>query len=450
MTGGVQVRVLSQAAVHSVHALFHKGLPLLTKLADNPHATTGKWILGTGGLVVGMIHVGGITRLTQSGLSMTSWSPLGSLPPITAEEWQTEFDRYKTFPEWQQRKSMSLQEFQYIYAWEYGHRMLGRFVGLAFCAPWAYFTVRKQIPAGYQGRMALLASMGAAQGVVGWWMVKSGLGDDRRGDKREIRVRASRLATHLGMAVATYGALTWTGLGILSLPHDRIHYTVKTLSQLANQFPQAFRHASRLRAGGIALTGLTAVTIISGALVAGNDAGRAYNTWPDMDGQWIPPSKQLLELVPWHRNLVENTATVQFNHRVLGTATALTALSVAAMGLVQAPSTVSATASKAALMAVTPQVRKGLYAIGVVATGQFTLGVTTILHYVPISLAAAHQLGSIVLFTSGIYLVHALRYARPAVLRAARTCTATATATAAKTPQSQTTTVAASLKKNGI
>ena len=379
---------------------FRKGLPLLFRTAENPHASVGHWILGTAGLVVGMIHVGGVTRLTQSGLSMTTWSPLGSWPPRSEQEWQTEFERYQTFPEWQQRQSMTLPEFQFIYAWEYGHRMLGRFVGVVFLVPWAYFSARGRIPAGYQGPMGLLAGMGATQGVVGWWMVRSGLEESRRGETSEIRVKPLRLATHLSMAVATYGALTWTGLNLLSLPH---HQSIQ-LSQLEAKFPHAFRHAFMLRRGGVALTGLTALTIVSGALVAGNDAGRAYNTFPRMDGQWIPDA--MLELVPWHRNLYENTATVQWNHRVLGTTTALTALGVLGMGLLENKT-------------LTPQARHALYGVGVAATSQFALGVTALLSYVPLSLAAAHQLGSIAVFTSGIYLVHTLRYARPSVLRAA-------------------------------
>jgi len=382
-------------------SFLRKGLPLRTSVAENPCATTGKWILATSGLVVGMIHIGGVTRLTQSGLSMTSWSPLGSLPPITQEEWEAEFARYQTFPEWQQRKSMSLSDFKFIYGWEYGHRMLGRFVGLAFCLPWMYFTARGRIPHGYQKKMFGLMAMGGSQGLVGWWMVKSGLGEDRRGDNREIRVRPVRLAAHLSMALATYGALLWTGWDILSLPHKKLPEQVATLSK------EAIRHATRLRTGSLALTGLTGLTVASGALVAGNDAGRAYNTWPTMDGEWIP--LEMMKLAPWYRNLTENTAAVQWNHRVLGSATATTALLIAAIGL---------SPNKAALL--TPQARKGLYAVGIAATGQFTLGVTTLLYYVPISLGAAHQLGSIVVFTSSLYLAHALRYARPAVLRAAR------------------------------
>lgn len=250
-------------------ALLQKGLPAVTQSAHNMYAPTGKWILGTAGAVVGMIHVGGVTRLTQSGLSMTTWSPLGSLPPITQEEWETEFSRYKQYPEWQQRQSMSLSEFKFIYGWEYGHRMLGRTVGLIFGLPWLYFTARGRIPQGYQKRMVGLLAMGGTQGLVGWWMVRSGLGDDRRDEKREIRVRPIRLATHLSMAVATYGCLLWTGLDILGLPHET------NLKEKASKLSkEALRQASRLRVGGLGITALTGITIVSGALVAGNGTSK--------------------------------------------------------------------------------------------------------------------------------------------------------------------------------
>ena len=169
----------------------------------------------------------------------------------------------------------------------------------------------------------------------------------------------------------------------------------------------AIKLAARLRTGSILLTGLTGITIVSGALVAGNDAGRAYNTYPKMGDEWIPSN--ILDLSPLYRNFIENTATVQFNHRLLGSATAVTAISLAMTGL-----------SPASVALISPQARMGLYAVGVSSVGQVTLGITALLNYVPISLAAAHQLGSIVVFTSGIYLAHSLRYARPAILRATR------------------------------
>ncbi|MGK3733587.1 MAG: cytochrome c oxidase assembly protein subunit 15 [Bacillariaceae sp.] len=399
--------IIATGISHTSNYLIQKaGLPAVTNSAHNIYAPAGKWILGTAFSVVGMIHVGGVTRLTQSGLSMTSWSPLGSLPPITEKEWETEFARYKTYPEWQQRKSMTVSDFKFIYGWEYGHRMLGRAVGLVFVLPWAYFSAKKMIPKGYQGRMVGLLAMGGTQGLVGWWMVKSGLGDDRYGDSHEIRVRPIRLATHLTMAVVTYGALLWTGLDILGLPHQ------KTMAEEASKIfnKDALRKAVRLRSGGICLTALTLTTIVSGALVAGNDAGRAYNTFPKMNDEWIP--SEIADLTPWYKNLNENTATVQFNHRVLGMSTAVGALGLAGIGLLS-----PATKVKSATALFTPQVRIGLYAVGTSALGQMLLGITTLLQYCPLPLAAAHQVGSIVVLTSGIYLTHSLRYARPALVR---------------------------------
>jgi len=384
-----------------ISSMLKKGLPAVTNAAHNQYAPAGKWILATAASVVGMIHVGGVTRLTKSGLSMTDWSVTGSLPPITEEEWETEFARYKTYPEYQQRKSMTVSDFKFIYGWEYGHRMLGRAVGLIFALPWIYFTARGRIPQGYQKRMVGLMAMGGTQGMVGWWMVKSGLGDDRRGENHEIRVRPIRLTTHLTMAVATYGALIWTGFDILGLPHQ-----AKMKEEAMKLSKEALKHARRLRTGSLQMTALTGITIISGALVAGNDAGNAYNTFPKMGDEWIPT--EITELNPWYRNFHENTATVQFNHRILGMTTAAGAITLAALGL---------SPSKAAL--VTPQVRRGLYAIGLASVGQVTLGISTLLFYVPLSLAAAHQVGSIVVLTSGVYLAHSLRYARPALARAA-------------------------------
>ena len=379
-------------------ALYQKGLPLITKSSLNQYANVGKWLLGTGGMVVGMIHVGGLTRLTSSGLSMTDWSVTGSLPPMSQEAWLAEFDRYKKFPEWQQRQSMTLEEFQYIYAWEYGHRMLGRVVGGVFVLPWMYFSIRGKIPKGYQARMIGLGLMGGTQGLVGWWMVKSGLTDDRRGDQNQIRVKPIRLAAHLSMAFATYAALLWTGWDVLGVAYrpNLIQY-VQAISK------EALQHSSRVRLGGMVVTGLTAVTIVSGALVAGNDAGRAFNTWPKMGDHWIPAEVFDTEKT-LAKNMVENTAAVQFNHRLLGQVTGVAALTLIGF---------------ARPNLITPQARRGLAAVGLATTAQVALGITTLLNYVPISLAAIHQLGSVVVFTSGLYLVHSLRYASPTALRLA-------------------------------
>eukprot|EP00978_Attheya_sp_CCMP212_P021838 scaffold64187_cov57-Attheya_sp.AAC.2 len=425
--------VLSAAASKMSSSLVQKGLPALTSSATNVHAPVAKWILATGGLVVGMVHVGGVTRLTKSGLSMTDWKPLGSLPPLSQAEWQTEFDRYQQFPEFQQRKSMTLSEFQTIFYWEWGHRMMGRVVGLAFAVPWAYFSFKKIIPPGYQGRMALLLGMGGTQGLVGWWMVKSGLGDDRRADRKEIRVSPYRLAAHLGMAFSTYSMLLWTGLDILQHPHE-VSGRVK---ELAKSFTKAsLQHARKIRVGAIGVTGLTAVTVVSGAFVAGNDAGNAYNTFPLMDEQLIPYDDMVdPDISPAYRNLFETTAMVQWNHRWLGTSTALSAIGLAGVGMLH----------PASRNAMTPQVRKGLMVLGGVAVGQVSLGIATLLSYVPIALAAAHQLGSLVVLSSGIYVVHSLRYCRPGLLKHTAQTVRTA---AAATPSSGKIVVTQGIKKS--
>jgi len=453
----------------TLSSIYTKGLPILTPSPLNPHAPLGKWLLSTSFLVSAMVHIGGVTRLTKSGLSMTDWKPLGSRPPISQEEWEVEFERYKLHPEWEQRQSMDLEEFKYIFYWEWGHRMMGRFVGVVFGGGWAYFTwihrpklptslasatttitsilpknITSAIPPGYQSRLALLFAMGGTQGLVGWWMVKSGLGDDRKGDRNEIRVSPYRLATHLGMAVGTYSVLLWTGLGALSYPVDfytaanpftaaaaggsasKIGTTAaagKSALSLLQQYttnltPSALQHAQKTRIGVVSTIGLTGLTILSGAFVAGNDAGNAYNTYPLMNGQLIPWDDMVdPEKVPKWRNMFETTATVQWNHRVLGTCTALSALGVAGYGLMHPAGRASAT-SKAvqSLSSTTPQVRRGLLALGTAATAQMSLGIVTLLNYVPVNLAASHQLGSLVVLTCGVYTAHSLRYAGQSVV----------------------------------
>ena len=324
--------------------------------------------------------------------------------------------------------------------------MMGRFVGVVFGGGWVYFTwlhrpkafmssstgttqstitsiipknITSAIPPGYQSRLALLFAMGGTQGLVGWWMVKSGLGDNRRDDRSEIRVSPYRLAAHLGMAVGTYSVLLWTGLGALSYPVDCYPATVgaaakkateKSALSLLQQYtkalsPNALQHAQRTRLGVLSTVGLTGLTILSGAFVAGNDAGNAYNTYPLMNDQLIPWDDMVDESkLPKWRNMFETTATVQWNHRVLGTTTAISALGVAGYGLLQSRKST------------TPQVRRGLVALGTAATAQMSLGIATLLHYVPVSLAASHQLGSLVVLSCGVYTAHSLRYAGRSVV----------------------------------
>lgn len=387
-----------------------RGIPALHSSA-NAHASVAKWLVGTAGVVVLIVHVGGVTRLTRSGLSMTYWKPTQVLPPITPEEWEAEFTVYKSFPEFQQRRSMDIEEFKSIFYWEWGHRILGRISGVVFVLPAAYFAARGMIPKGYGWRVAGLLGMGAGQGAVGWWMVASGLGNDRRGDKKEIRVSPYRLAVHLSMAFATYTGLVWNGIDLLHGGGSdggaaaRRRYVV-----YASKLSLEARHAAKkLRGGVIVATVLTAATAASGAFVAGLDAGCAYNTWPDMeDGNFVPediwdPDLGML-------NPFENTATVQFDHRILAYATFLSSVGAAAYGLRR---------GMISSGAVTPQAAAGITAMGAAATGQAALGVATLLNHVPIGMAAGHQMGSLVLLTSGLYTVQALRYGGPAALRAA-------------------------------
>lgn len=364
---------------------------LINEAADGKTKQVAYWLLGMGGLVAGMVSVGGITRLTRSGLSMTNWSPQGGLPPLTEEEWAEEFKIYKSSPEGQQRKSMKMSEFKYIYFWEYGHRMMGRFIGVAFAVPFTYFAVRGFIPRMLYPRLGLLFGLGGMQGLIGWWMVKSGLNMDPT-QQKEIRVSPYRLATHLTMAFTTYTLLIWTGLDLLN---------TKQIAQnvAANMSQTCIQKARYLRRFAITNGILVAATIISGAYVAGNDAGRAYNTFPDMNGEWIP--SEIFVMTPLWRNFFENTATVQFDHRIL----ALTTFSsvVGMFGIARAST------HWASMPAYT---KFAFHSVVGIATGQVSLGITALLLYVPISIGVLHQGGALVLLTTITCLTHSLRFSR--------------------------------------
>ena len=200
---------------------------------------------------------------------MTDWKLQGGLPPSNRAEWEREFQRYKQYPEWQQRQSMTLDEFKYIYAWEYGHRMLGRVVGVAFGLPLAYFWTRGRLSSWLKPRALGLLGLGGCQGLIGWWMVRSGLNTDLLPErqKQDVRVSPYRLATHLTMAFITYSGLVWCGL-----------------EQMGGQkaIGEGLRHAAKLTPVARGAACLTLVTAISGAFVAGNDAGMAFNEWPYM------------------------------------------------------------------------------------------------------------------------------------------------------------------------
>ncbi len=241
--------------------------------------------------------VGGVTRLTHSGLSITEWQPIvGTLPPLSDSDWAEAFAKYRATPEYRQlNPDMDLDAFRSIFWWEYAHRLLGRAIGVAFLLPYLWYLIRRRIPKGYAGALGAILMLGGAQGALGWYMVQSGLVADPR-------VSQLRLTAHLGLAFALFGAMLWAALSLIR-------------SRPANDGNGAHRHFAYL------LTGLVYLMALAGGLVAGTRAGFAYNTFPLMNGNWVPP--EILMLEPWYRNFTDNMATVQFDHRLLAAVLAL-------------------------------------------------------------------------------------------------------------------------------
>jgi len=267
---------------------------------DASHAALRLWLYAVAGLILAMVLVGGATRLTNSGLSITEWKPLlGTIPPLSAADWQDAFAKYQQIPEYQIiNKGMSLADFKAIYWWEWAHRFLGRFIGAAFFVPFLIFWVRGAIPKGLMPKLAVIFLLGGAQGALGWYMVKSGLVD-------RTDVSQYRLAAHLGLAVLIYGATLWVAFG------------------LSLRTPAAEPLPGRLKAMAALFVGLVFLQIILGGFVAGTDAGLSHNTWPLMDGAIIPGGLGAMQ--PWYLNPFENVLTVQFDHRMLAYAIVLLA-----------------------------------------------------------------------------------------------------------------------------
>eukprot|EP00808_Paulinella_micropora_P010487 g33209.t1 len=325
-----------------------------------------------------MVVVGGLTRLTKSGLSMVEWKPAGGLPPMNEQEWEQEFHKYKQYPEYQrQNQDMTLSEFKYIFYWEWGHRMLGRSIGVAFALPLCYFAIRGRINASLGKRLIGLFALGGAQGAVGWWMVKSGLEAERFPVEQQKRVSVSpyRLATHLCSAFVIYSALLTTALQCYTGP-------------LTSCAPPGLRRSV------LGTCAIVAATVFSGAFVAGNQAGLCYNEYPLMGGRWIPQDIVDPKLQPSWRNLFENSTTVQFDHRLLGS------------------STVVATSLLWHSLRRTAGLHAAVYkwgnAMGAMGILQVSMGIATLLLYVPIPLAACHQAGSLALLSLCLGLLHSL------------------------------------------
>lgn len=325
------------------------------------------WLLVCCALVFAMIVLGGVTRLTRSGLSIVEWQPIvGAIPPFTERQWEAEFEKYRQTPEYQKvNYGISLAEFKEIFWVEYAHRLLGRTIGFAFLVPFLYFLIRRRLGRELVPRLVGLFVLGGLQGALGWYMVASGLVDDPR-------VSAYRLTAHLGLAVIIYGYMFLVALDLL--------------------YPQARPAPAPARRYALALTALVFVTILAGGFVAGTRAGFVFNTWPLMYGRLVPEG--LYALSPWWLNLFENVATVQFNHRWLAYAVVIaTVLLWAAIRRTGA----------------TPRARTAAHLLLAAVVLQFGLGIATLLAVVPVPLGAAHQGGALLVLTAALFLNHALR-----------------------------------------
>jgi cytochrome c oxidase assembly protein subunit 15 len=322
------------------------------------------WLLAVAALVFLMVVVGGITRLTESGLSIVRWEPIaGILPPIGEEAWAGEFAAYRQSPQYQLvNRGMSLEDFKNIYFWEYLHRLMGRIIGLAFALPLLWFAWQRAIPRGYGWKLIALLALGGLQGAIGWWMVASGLVD--RPDVSHIR-----LAVHLLLALAIFAALLWVALDLLRLAGD------------------GDARPARMPTSAIWALSLLFLQFLFGAYVAGLDAGYAYSSWPKMGDRWFPADAPLLE--PWLRNFADNPIMVQFVHRWL-------AFAVAAAALVLASK-----AWKAGH-------RQSGGALAGAVTVQILLGIFTLLSGVELWIAASHQGMAVLLLAAALVAAHRL------------------------------------------
>mmetsp|Transcript_36293 Transcript_36293/g.82721 ORF Transcript_36293/g.82721 Transcript_36293/m.82721 type:complete len:462 (+) Transcript_36293:4-1389(+) len=371
--------------------------------AVNPgQRAVGRWLVVCSGMVFAMVVLGGVTRLTKSGLSMVTWKPTSIKPPMTQEEWEAEFEMYKQFPEYQRKnQNMTVEEFKQIYFMEWLHRVWGRAIGGVFAVPLCYFAARGYLAKPMLGKLCGIFLLGGLQGGMGWYMVKSGL-DLPEG--AEPRVSPYRLCAHLLAAFGIYSLTTWTAMDLLRQP-----------ATLASTVAEHSKTLQRSRHLALLTTGIVALTVVSGAFVAGNDAGRAYPEWPLMGGHFFP--EEYWDEAMGYRNLFENVAAVQFDHRML----AYTTIGAIAVMFVHTrrPGHSAAT-------------RRAAHALAGMVGVQATLGITTLLHNVPVALAACHQAGSLVLLTFSLWLLHTLRLAAPQAAR--RVAVGTRTAATPRSP----------------
>ena len=322
------------------------------------------WLFVLFALVFVMIAVGGLTRLTDSGLSITEWKPFtGAMPPLSEADWQAEFAKYQAIDEFQVQNSwMQLSDFKAIYWWEWGHRQLGRLIGMVWALGFLWFLVRRQIPVGWTGRLLLLGGLGGLQGAIGWWMVSSGV----TVGQAVLDVASYRLATHLGLAFIILGVITWYAL---------------LLGRTERDLMQARRTKERRLFGmSTGLLHFAFLQILLGALVAGIDAGRFFIDWPLMQGQFFPPDA--FNIAPIWRNFFENPGLVQFMHRMTGYLLFAFAIVVWLKGRKSAHGTTRAAFN--------------LMLIAMVA--QVALGIVTVLNAAPVHIAIVHQALAVVVW----------------------------------------------------
>ncbi len=326
------------------------------------------WLFACCLLVFAMVVVGGATRLTHSGLSIVEWQPfIGTVPPITDADWAAQFEKYKLTPEFKLRNhDMDVEGFKSIFWWEYFHRLLGRFIGVAFLLPFLYFWARGRIDRPLGWKLAGIFALGGLQGFMGWYMVASGLVDDPR-------VSQFRLTAHLGLALVIFAAMFWVAHGLLR--------------------PAPSGAPAPLRRAGLAFAALVLAMALTGGLVAGIRAGFAYNTWPLMNGHVVPP--EILMIEPWWMNFGYNMATVQFVHRTL-------ALVVLACSWILAWRVFATPAAGR-------EARLAAGTLAGVTLAQVSLGIATLLAVVPVGLGTAHQGGAVVVLAASLWLARALR-----------------------------------------
>ncbi len=340
-------------------------------MSPNPNQAISCWLLICLSLIFVMVILGGVTRLTGSGLSMVNWHPVhGAIPPLSAEQWQQEFSNYQQSPEYQKiNRDMNVNDFKSIFWFEYSHRMLGRLIGLVFLLPFLYFWWRKKIDPGLTPKLIVIFALGGFQGLLGWYMVKSGLVNNPH-------VSQYRLTAHLLSAILIYGFILWT---ILDLNQK------KTYQALQYSSVAIWRKLS------LGLIMLLLLTVVSGGFVAGLKAGMIFNSFPLMGGQWIPEGVGALS--PWYLNIFENMVTVQFNHRWLAMTSGILLLGWYIKGRSRSDD---------------PAINRSFKLIGMMVIIQLALGISTLLMQVPVTLAAMHQAGALILFSVMLINVHLL------------------------------------------